>query len=244
MLAGMLPPETVADPASPALVWSHDLAAAGAAVRFPRHGSVDVYGVVLKGSVTVRGDEGGAPLAAQRWTAFRAPGGGATVATAEAGARVMLAVVSGGEPLRDALATPAAKAAWKARPAPLAVVDLTASMDLSWGGGAMHARLGFQGSGQRASLGLLMASADAPVARHRHDDAWEILVALRASGSAARAASGGALETSRLEDGGVVAMPRGIDHAWTPDGKRPLVALQLYVPPGPEQRFKKLAGVE
>jgi quercetin dioxygenase-like cupin family protein len=243
-LAGVLPGQAVADPASPALVWSHDLGAPGATVRFPRHASVDVYGVVLKGAVTLRGDEGGPALGAKRWVAFRAPGAGASVAASEAGARVLLAVVTAGEPLRDALATPAAGAAWKTRPAALAVVDLAASKDLAWGGGAMHARLGFQGAGQRASLGLLMASADAQVARHRHDDAWEILVALRASGTAGRAAGGGALEGSRLEDGGVVAMPRGIDHAWTPDGKKALVAVQLYVPPGPEQRFKKLAGVE
>lgn len=240
----LLLPGTVVDGASPAMVWSQDLVAKGAALRFPRHGAVDIYGVVLKGAVTLRGDEGGAPLPAQRWTAFRAPGAGVSIAAVEPGARFVVAVVTGGEPLRDAVGTAKDKAAWKKRAAPLATTDLAAARDLAWGGGAMHARLGFRGSDQRASLGLLMASADAPVPRHRHDDAWEILVALRASGSAGRAASGGALEATRLEDGGVVAMPRGIDHAWTPDGKKPLVAVQLYVPPGPEQRFEKLAGAE
>ena len=46
----------------------------------------------------------------------------------------------------------------------------------------------------------------------------------------------------QMQDGMVVAMPKGTLHAWLPGGKKPLLALQMYVPPGPEQRFKKLAA--
>jgi mannose-6-phosphate isomerase-like protein (cupin superfamily) len=44
-----------------------------------------------------------------------------------------------------------------------------------------------------------------------------------------------------MTDGMVVAIPKGALHAWEPAGSKPLIALQIYVPPGPEQRFKKLA---
>jgi hypothetical protein len=39
-----------------------------------------------------------------------------------------------------------------------------------------------------------------------------------------------------------VAVPSGVEHAFVPGGTRPFVAVQLYVPPGPEQRFRKLAA--
>src|SRR5262249_52438885 len=114
--------------------------------------------------------------------------------------------------------------------------------DLTWAGGAMHARLGFEGPA-RASLGVLMASKDAAVPPHRHDTSWEVLCALSAKGSAKRAKGSGSKEFESIEvaGGSVVTMPKATEHAWTPSGDAPLVAIQLYAPPGPEQRFKKLA---
>jgi mannose-6-phosphate isomerase-like protein (cupin superfamily) len=109
----------------------------------------------------------------------------------------------------------------------------------------MHARIAFEGAGQKASLGMLMASKDAPVPQHQHDDAWEILAVLRGHGTARRAdAPGAELAAFAVSDGAVVAVPKATQHAWTPAGDVPLVAVQLYVPPGPEQRFKKLAESE
>ena len=107
----------------------------------------------------------------------------------------------------------------------------------------MHARIGFEGDGQKASLGVLLGSKDAPVTQHKHDGSWEILVALRAEGTARRAESAAASETAKVSvsDGTVVAIPKGALHAWEPGGTKPLVAVQLYVPPGPEQRFKELS---
>ena len=122
-------------------------------------------------------------------------------------------------------------------------VNLAEAKDLAWGGGALHARIGFEGSGQRASLGVLMVSKDAPVAQHRHDTSWEILVALRAEGTLKRADSAESTELAPVDvsDGMVVAIPKNTLHGWQPSGTKALVALQLYLPPGPEQRFKKLA---
>ena len=38
------------------------------------------------------------------------------------------------------------------------------------------------------------------------------------------------------------AVPPATKHAWKPDEGSTLVAIQLYTPPGPEQRFKALAA--
>jgi hypothetical protein len=45
-----------------------------------------------------------------------------------------------------------------------------------------------------------------------------------------------------LHAGAVVAVPIGVRHAWIPSGKERLFAVQMYHPPGPEQRFKELAA--
>jgi mannose-6-phosphate isomerase-like protein (cupin superfamily) len=253
-LPGLYPASPAIDGKSPAAVWSHDIAAQGASVTFPKHADVDVLGVVLKGSVKLKGVEAkeAGPSAAP-WVAFRAPGAGVSVSAAAAGTRVIFAVVGKGAPITEVIAglrgKDAQRLAWKDRPAPLQTVDLGAAKDLAWGGGAMHARIGFEGVGQKegaapkASFGVLMGSKDAPVAQHRHDASWEILVALRGEGTCKRAATAAATDVAPLSvsDGTVVAIPKGALHAWEPAGTKPLVALQLYVPPGPEQRFKQLA---
>ena len=245
---GLYPPIPAIDGKAPAAVWSHDVPAKGTSLSFPKHAGVDLYGVVLEGSVTMKGSAGEAPASAKVWWAFRAPGAGVTITADDAGTRIVLAAVTSGEPVGDAVVKlrgkGGAKLEWKKRAAPLEAKDLSASPDLAWAGGAMHARIGFEGESQRASLGVLMAAKDAAVAQHQHDTAWEILVALRADGTARRADGPGAgeLASFAVGDGAVVAMPKATQHAWVPGGKKPLVAIQLYVPPGPEQRFKALAA--
>lgn len=107
----------------------------------------------------------------------------------------------------------------------------------------MHARIAFEGEGQRASLGLLMASKDAPVAEHRHDTSWEILIALSAEGTLKKADDPKSTETKAIpvSDGQILMVQKAHLHSWQPAGSKPLVGIQLYLPPGPEQRFKKLA---
>ena len=248
---GLYPPSPAIDGKAPAVLWSHDLGGAngspGAAVSFPRHAGVDLYGVVLRWRVQVKDtDAGPAAITIAPWGAFRAPGAGVRV-TADPSARVVFAVVSGGEPIADVVVKlrgkDRAKLEWQTRPSPIEAVDLARTADLSWAGGAMHARIGFEGDKQRASLGLLIASKDTPVAQHQHDTSWEVLAVLRGAGTAKRASSPGSTELASLpvSDGAVVMMPKGAQHAWTPDGTKPLIAIQMYVPPGPEQRFRKLA---
>lgn len=235
------------DAKAPAAVWSHDITEKGQAVVFPKHAGVDVYGVTLKGSVTIKGAEAKTGADAVRWVAFRAPGGGVSVTANEPGSRVVFAVVGGGNAIADVAAElkgkDKKKLDWKARPAPIQTTDLAGSKDLAWLGGAMHARIGFEGEGQKASLGVLIASKDAAVAPHTHDTSWEMLVALRADGTMKLAPAPGSSELapSSVKDGRVVAVPKATQHAWEPGKTQPLIAVQLYVPGGPEQRFKKLA---
>lgn len=244
--SALLPAEVVPEPGAPAVVWTIALSSNDFAAVLPRHAAVDVYGVVLEGQVTLRGDgpkeEG---VALRPWSAFVAPGAGLRLVAQGGPARVVVVPVTGGAPLAEALA-PAGKGAspgWTMRPGAIEITALDGAADLAWGGGAMHARLGFEGA-RKASLGVLMASKDAKVAPHQHDTSWEVLAALTASGTAGRASGPGqeALAAVPVSDGSVVLMPIATRHAWTPRGDAPLVAIQLYVPPGPEQRFKKLAA--
>ena len=234
VLDAVVPALKEIDRTGPAAVWSHELSAK-AKLTLPADSAVDVFGVVLAGAVAVAGTgQGDATHALSRWGAFHAPGGGVTLSAEGAPATVALAVV-GDAPLEKL--APSGKRGWKKRAGVLAAVDLGARPDLAWAGGAFHARIGFEGEKRRASLGILMGSADAPVAAHQHDGSWEVLVPLRAAGTAERGS-----ERLPIADGVVVAIPKGVVHAWQPDGTKPLVALQLYVPPGPEQRFKSLAS--
>lgn len=232
--AGRAYPDAVARAPSPAGVWSQDLVKAGATLTIPRDAQVDLLGVVVRGEATVRALESRDELPLAAWGALRAAGAGVVLTARQPDTRLVLAVVTDGKAVSE-LGAPVAWKAPKARPAPLETRDLAKSDDLAWAGGAMHARLGFEKG--RASLGLLLASRDAGVARHRHDDAWEVLVALRADGAFELDP-----DASRHLGGGMVAaIPRGAPHAWKPAGTEPLVAVQLYVPPGPEQRFRALA---
>ena len=118
-------------------------------------------------------------------------------------------------------------------------VELDKQPDLAWGGGAYHARLGFEDGS--ASLGTLMASKTAPIPRNVHDGEWEILAVLSGEGTLARTPAGGENDTP-IAAGTFAAIAPGVPHAYQPAGTSPFVAVQLFMPPGPEQRFKTLAS--
>lgn len=247
LVPGLYPAGAAADGGAPAAIWSHDLPDKGTSLTFPRHSGVDLFGVVLRGKVRLRPLEPGAKTTDLAvWGAFRAPGAGVAVVASEGAARVVLAIAGESAPIAETAALlkerkTLKQVAWRARPSAIETVDLNTAVDLAWGKGAMHARIGFEGG--RASFGILFASKDAPVAPHVHETSWEILAPLWADGTAKRAAMAGASEMTEIAvtDGTVVAMPKGTLHAWVPGGKKPLLAVQMYLPPGPEQRFKKLA---
>jgi hypothetical protein len=240
-------PEAVALSANdkaPAQLWEQILAE-GSTLSFPRDVEVDLLGVVVGGALELAsaGEKAQAPLT--MWGAFRAPGAGLSLRAKGGEARVVLVMATSGEPLVEAsarLAQHAKEVAWKQRPAPIARIDLNAQPDLAWEGGARHARLGFEpSSSPRASLGLLLLSRDAGVAEHVHDKEWELLAAFEAEGDFVTRAEDKET-TTRLADGGLSIVAPGVRHAFRPSGKKRTLGVQVYAPPGPEQRFRKLAG--
>jgi mannose-6-phosphate isomerase-like protein (cupin superfamily) len=135
--------------------------------------------------------------------------------------------------------TVAGKVAWQKRPAEVKSIELDKQPDLSWGDGAYHVRLGFEDGS--AALETLMCSKNAAVKEHAHDKEWEILAVLSGEGKLVRK-PGGKTEEVPIAPGTLAANPPGVLHSYVPAGTSPLVAIQLYTPPGPEQRFKKLAA--
>jgi mannose-6-phosphate isomerase-like protein (cupin superfamily) len=109
---------------------------------------------------------------------------------------------------------------------------------LHWAGGKFGASIGFEGP--RASCTLLAIEATGGVPPHQHDNEWEMLAILAGRGTTPL---GSAENRTNLtaQPGILMSIPKATEHALMPE-ELPLVAIQFYVPPGPEQRFKKLAG--
>jgi len=116
------------------------------------------------------------------------------------------------------------------------LVRATAARDLTWAGGTMHAHLDLE-SDVSPELYVGRLEGTAPVAEHVHESSWEILCAVEAAGMLTLDG-----KPSRVGSRSIVADPPNTRHSWKPDDGSKLVAIQLYTPPGPEQRFKKLAA--
>ena len=230
-----------AESRSPAGIWEEDLGA-GATVSFARRAEMDILGVALAGSIMLAADEArGRGTELLPWHAFVAPGGGITLRAQGGPARIALIVVTAGEPLaaKAAIAKPSA---WTARPGSVASIDLSSAPDLAWGKGAYHARIGFAADASpRASLGVLRMSADGTVPPHVHDKEWEHMAILQGEGDFIQG-EGEAERTLHVSDGVTFSVPPATRHEWRPSRSRALVGIQVYTPPGPEQRFKKLAA--
>ncbi len=211
-------------------------------VSIPKDEGLEVAGVVLAGKARLEADGTKAPLALDAtWTAFRAPGAGLAL-RGVAGARVLVAVVAiTGDPIGKRKSGNS----WAKRKVEPTVVKLDASPDLAWVKGAYHARIAFAAKADDApalALDTLLFSPDAGVAEHVHDKQWECLVALEGDGELVQKPGGGAPDLhDALAPGAVVCIPPNRPHAYV-HGKSRLLALQLYTPPGPEQRFVKLAN--
>jgi mannose-6-phosphate isomerase-like protein (cupin superfamily) len=118
------------------------------------------------------------------------------------------------------------------------VVRADAAPELTFMHGAMHAHLDLDPSvSPGAYFGRL--SGTAAVAEHVHAGTWEVLCTVKARGTFTLAGN-----PRRLGVRECVTVPPDAKHSWQPDEGEPLVALQVYWPPGPEQRFKKLAADE
>jgi mannose-6-phosphate isomerase-like protein (cupin superfamily) len=226
---------------APAAIWEEDLGA-GAAVTFARRSDLDVLGVTLTGDITLTADEQKATATElTAWHAFVAPGGGIALHAKGGPARVVLVVVTAGDPVATKGAATKASP-WTARPAPIASVDLASAPDLAWGKGAYHARIGLAADASpRASLGTLKMSRDGVVSPHEHANEWEHMAILQGEGDFVQG-TGESERTLHATSGVIFSVPPATRHTWRSAGSKEFVGIQLYTPPGPEQRFKKLAA--
>ncbi len=121
---------------------------------------------------------------------------------------------------------------------PERTAKVVSGTELTFAGGTMYARLAVEGSdAKQAYLGYL--SGTGKVAEHVHESSWEVLYAENATGTFTLRGV-----PQRLQKGETVFVPPNTPHSWTPDPGSTLEAIQLYVPPGPEQRFKALAALD
>ena len=227
------------DPTVPFFAWEQVLAPR-VVMTFPKHAGLDLYIVLFDGEVSIKaGDIAGKQKRLWRWNAARVPGLGAMVECKEPTRAIFVLVTrTPGSTLGQA-GTPGQNVAWAQRPAPVTSVEIDKQPDLAWGGGAYHARVGFEDGS--ASVGSLMASKSAAVPQNVHEHEWEILAILSGDGTLVRT-TGGKEDDTPIAPGMFATIAPGVPHAYRPAGTSPLVAVQLFSPPGPEQRFKKLAS--
>jgi quercetin dioxygenase-like cupin family protein len=115
------------------------------------------------------------------------------------------------------------------------VVRANLAPEIAWAGGAMRAHLDVEDEkSPYAYVGRLAGTA--PVAEHAHAGAWEVLCGLEGAGTFTLSGV-----PQRLAPRTCVRVPPDVKHSWKPDEGTKLAAVQFYDPPGPEQRFKKLA---
>lgn len=229
----------------PSMAWLH-VVRPGATVVIPRRAGVDLLGLVLVGRAALRTVEAPRerPTEAAPWMAFLLPDGGASIAASDAGGAAVLLVTA-----RDGAGEVPPEASGARARGGYVLRSMNAAEDLAWHRGAMHARIGFDAStSPHASLEVVMFSDAASVAEHAHEGSWELLAAISAAGRLhipAQQVSGveaSVLEHDRIVTAGTIAyVPASVRHAWSPDGTHPLIAVQSYSPPGPEQRFRALA---
>lgn len=238
------------DPDAPAALWDVEIAE-GSTYQPPYGAGVEVYGVIVRGMSTLRvWPKQAAVMSA--WTGFRLPAGGGAI---EGPAHLVVAVVTTDHSPLAKLPPPSKSPSNKR---PYDVFSFEREAALSWGKGAYEARIAVearpektafeckqapaaQGCPGPASLTLLRMSKNAPVAEHVHDKEWELLFVLSGSGTMQRRRGNGAPEPAPVHQLSPVAVKPGLFHAWTPDDTSEFIAVQLYVGPGPEQRFHKLA---
>ena len=116
------------------------------------------------------------------------------------------------------------------------VVRASAAPKLEFAGGKMAVHLDV-GTALSPDVYLGRIEGTAPVAEHTHPGTWEILAAVEAAGTFTLDG-----KEQRLGPKQIVFVPPDAKHAWKPDANAKLVGIQMYSPPGPEQRFLTLAA--
>jgi mannose-6-phosphate isomerase-like protein (cupin superfamily) len=149
----------------------------------------------------------------------------------------VLATTTGPVELRGAGAAVVATTPVTPCSVPLRLVLASTAPELTFMGGAMHAHLDLDDRAVAPTAYVGRLSGTAAVPEHVHDKSWEVLCAIQAAGTFTLAG-----QPQRIGPRTCIAVPPGTKHAWQPDPGSTLNAVQIYSPPGPEQRFKKMAA--
>ena len=220
-----------------AAIWVH-LLKAHTKLALPPNAALELVVVCLAGELKVHDTmpaAGSTPPTAELspWTALRAPGAGAELECGAADCRAMLALIAPHSTLGVAVrATPSAAP----RSIPFEVRAFESAIAAAPNHGKNHVRILFGGVATNPplpfSLTLLQAGAPALIVPHTHDSSWENLLVLEGHGDLE-------LRGRSYPIGGGESLhiaPR-VRHGYVARGVEPFVALQLYTPAGPEQRF-------
>jgi mannose-6-phosphate isomerase-like protein (cupin superfamily) len=239
-------PKTPSDGATepaPARLWEQEIAQ-GSKVVVPRDDALTLVVIPLTGTPLVAVSEPSASIEMNPLEGVAIRGGGVAIQAPRSGARLLLASVAG----RDAKGALRRKGSpWTVRPggAEGIVAFSLQGEPVRWGGGGYAAVIGLEERDgpmpvhADASCSLLAIGSPKGVAEHVHADEWEMLAILSGAGTMTLGKADAARKVD-VKAGSLLAIPKGVPHAFVPS-EMPLQAIQLYVPPGPEQRFKKLA---
>ena len=144
-------------------------------------------------------------------------------------------------PWNDTATCPISSASADPRVRTIRLASAATTPVLSAGGGHLQVRilLDEDGVGARhGGLALLAGDTSTRVPEHVHETSAEILWIEDGTGTMTLGA-GAAARTLRVEPGLAIYVPAGTPHSFTSDGDRPLRAVQVYAPAGPEQRFRQ-----
>lgn len=222
-----------------AALWIYHIAE-NSTLLFPENHAVELYALVLKGSLaasSVRAETANLKL----WSLVQADGAGLSL-SAITDAALAIAVVAKTGPLAQAVAESNRLRAPPRQRATMTVLELPAIPPASWGQHRFSAQLAFGGEVELpsvASFGILRADKDAPIRPNVHENEWEHLIVIAGDGSLTLDQ-----EVYPVRPGSILQIEPGATHSFTPSGKAPLFAIQLFAAKGPERRYLDLARAE
>lgn len=115
------------------------------------------------------------------------------------------------------------------------VVNRESHETLPFAGGKLRVKIFYEQEEDalaHGALSLLDGDADLGVPEHVHEDSAEVLFIESGDGTMILGE-----DRFAIEPGKVIYVPPNTTHAYEP-GTQPLRAMQVYAPPGPEQRFR------
>jgi quercetin dioxygenase-like cupin family protein len=194
--------------------------------------------VCLRGEIDVRDTlsppgSPALPVHLSPWLALRASSVGVELSCEAGECRAMFALIAPHSTLQSALRSPPTTAP---RATPLEVRAFQDAAAAPSNHGKNHARVLFGGDATKPpapfSLTLLQTDGPARIAPHTHGASWESLLVLEAEGDLELRG-----RSYPITGGESLHIAPGVRHAYVARGQTRFVALQLYTPAGPEQRF-------